>query len=78
MKRQTKIVEERFWGELTEVGRQEVATHIAKQILDRPYGQLDVGCLVPLADVFLNGQTKIEELKDENRILNRYGPTDED
>lgn len=78
MEPQTKAAEEAFWGEIPDSDREEIATQIAEQILTRPYGQLDVGYLVPLAYAFTEAQERIKELEDEMSTLQRYGPADED
>ncbi len=41
MDAETKKAEEAFWGKIPEDMRDQVATDIATQILDRPHGQLD-------------------------------------
>lgn len=43
-----------FWDEIpNEKRREEIADYIARDILERPYGQFDVPYLIPLARVFL-------------------------
>lgn len=56
MEPEAREAEETYWGEIPESDREQIATDIARQILDRPYGQLDVGYLMPLAGVFLAKQ----------------------